>query len=88
MYGVDAHLIYTFRPGLWLSGSVGYAGGGTTTVNGVPSDNNQSNIGLGLALGLPITRAVGVKFAYIGTRTEVATGLNSDTFICAVSVMW
>ena len=88
MYGADTHLIYTFRPGLWLSGSFGYAGGGTTTVNGVSSDNNQNNIGWGLALGVPINRAVGLKFAYIGTRTEVSTGLNSDTFLCAVSVMW
>ena len=88
MYGADSHLIYTFRPGLWLSGSFGYAGGGTTTVNGVSSENNQCNIGWGVALGLPITRAVGVKLAYIGTRTEVGTGFNSDTFTCALSVMW
>ena len=88
MYGVDSHLIYTFRPGLWLSGSFGYAGGGTTTVNGVSSNNNQSNIGWGLGLGIPISRAVGMKFDYIGTRTQVGTGLDSDTFICAISVMF
>jgi len=76
VYGADAHLIYTFRPGLWLSGSFGYAGGGTTTVNGVSNDNNQCNIGWGLALGLPISRAIGVKIAYIGTRTEASTGLD------------
>ena len=88
MYGADTHLIYTFRLGLWASGSFGYAGGGTTTVNGHSSDNNQENLGWGLSVGVPLSRAVGMKFAYIGTRTEVATGLNSDTFICAVSVMW
>lgn len=88
MYGADTHLIYTFRPGLWLSGSFGYVGGGTTIVNGVSSDNNQCNIGWGLALGVPITRDVGVKFAYIGTRTEVKTGFDSDTFTAALSVMF
>ncbi len=88
LYGVDAHLIYTFRPGLWLAGSVGYSGGGVTAVNGVPSDNSQSNVGFGVGLGIPITRAVGVKIAYIGTRTQVGTGLDSDTFTCAVSVMF
>ena len=61
VYSADAHLIYTFRPGLWLAGSVGYLGGGVTAVNGVSSDNDQSNIGWGLALGLPISRAIGVK---------------------------
>ena len=88
MYGADTHLIYTFRPGLWVSGSFGYAGGGTTTVNGNSNDNNQSNLGWGFALGLPINRAVGVKVGYIGTRTEVSTGMNTDTFLAAISVMW
>ena len=88
LYGVDAHLIYTFRPGLWLAGSVGYSGGGVTAVNGVASDNYQSNLGFGLGLGIPITRAVGLKIAYIGTRTLVRTGLDSNTFTCAVSVMF
>jgi len=88
VYGADAHLIYTFRPGLWLAGSVGYSGGGITVVNGDPSDNRQSNLGFGLGLGIPITRALGVKIAYIGTRTQVRTGLDSDTFTGAFSVMF
>jgi len=88
IYNIDAHLVYTFRPGLWLSTGFGYDGGGDTAVNGVSSNNTQSNIGWGVGLGLPISHAVGVKFQYIGTRTEVATGLDSDTFLCALSVMW
>jgi len=88
MYGADTHLIYTFRPGLWVSGSFGYVGGGTTTVNGNSSDNNQCNIGWGLSVGVPLNRAVGVKLGYIGTRTEVSTGMNTDTFLAAISVMW
>ena len=35
LYTADANLVYTFRPGWWLASSVGYAGGGNTTVNGV-----------------------------------------------------
>jgi hypothetical protein len=88
MFNADAHLIYTFRPGLWLSGSAGYAGGGETSVNEVPNENAQSNVGFGVGLGVPISRAVGLKFEYIGTRTQVRTGLDSDTFFCALSVMW
>jgi hypothetical protein len=88
VFNIDSHLIYTFRPGLWLSTSVGYDSGGETTVNGVLSNNTQSNLGWGFGLGFPISRAVGMKFEYIGTRTQVRTGLDSDTFICAVEVMW
>jgi len=88
VYTADANLIYTFRPGLWLAGSVGYGGGGTTTVNEVSNDNSQSNLGFGIGLGIPINRAIGVKLAYIGNRTQARTGLDADTFTCAVSVMW
>lgn len=88
IYTADANLVYTFRPGLWAATSFGYAGGGTTTVNGVSSDNNQSNIGWGFSIGVPLSHAVGMKFGYVGTRTEVGTGMDTDTFVCAISVMW
>lgn len=88
LYTADAHLIYTFRPGLWLSGSLGYGIGSESTVNGVPGDDRQNNLAWGLGLGIPINRALGVKVAYIGTRTHARTGLNTDTLTCAFSVMW
>ena len=88
LFTADAHLIYTFRPGLWAATSFGYAGGGETFVNGVASKNSQENLGWGFSVGLPLSRVVGVKLAYIGTRTEVGTGFDSDTFAAAISVMW
>ena len=88
LYTADANLIYTFRPGLWLAGSVGYGYGGVTSVNGVESDNRIGNLGFGVSVGIPINRALGLKFGYVGTRTQVETGQDSDTFLCAFSVMW
>lgn len=88
MYNADTHLIYTFSPGLWVAGSFGYSGGGETTVNGVPSNNTQCNLGWGLAVGVPLSRSVGVKFGYVGTRTQVGTGMDTDTLVAAISVMW
>ena len=88
VYTADASLICTFRPGLWLAGSVGYGSGGVTAVNQVPSDNEISNLSFGLSLGVPISRALGLKFGYTGTRTQVGTGLDSDSLVCAFSVMW
>lgn len=88
LYTADAHLIYTFRPGLWLSGSLGYGLGSESTVNGVRGDDRQENIGWGLGLGIPINRALGVKIAYIGTRAQAQTGVDTDTLTCAFSVMW
>jgi hypothetical protein len=88
VYTTDANLVYTFHPGLWAAASVGYAGGGVTTVNSVSNGNSQSSVGWGVSLGLPLSRAVGVKFGYTGTRTQTRTGLDTDTFACAISVMW
>ena len=88
LFAADANLIYTFRPGLWAATSFGYAGGGETSVNGISSDNTQENLGWGFSLGIPLSRTVGLKFGYIGTRTQVGTGFDSDTFAAAISVMW
>lgn len=85
---VDANLIYTFCPGLWLAGSVGYGDGGLNRVSGISSNDRQSNLGWGLGLGIPLSHTVGMKLGYVGTRTQVATGLDVDTFTCAFSVMW
>jgi len=88
IYAADASLIYTFRPGLWISASAGYGYGGETDINGVPTDNVTSNLGYGLAVGVPLSRALGLKFNYIGTHTYANNGLNSDTISVGLSVMW
>jgi hypothetical protein len=44
--------------------------------------------GRALSPGLPINRSVGLKFAYLGSRTLERIGADSDTFAVAVSVMW
>jgi hypothetical protein len=57
-------------------------------VNGRSNNNTRSNLAWGVALGIPITRDVGVKLAYIGTSTLVRTGSESQTFLCALSMSW
>ena len=84
----QGHLSYTFRPGLWLTASTGYGLGGESSVNSVPADDPKGNFGWGLSLGIPINRAMGIKLAYIGTRTQKDTGADTDTFSLAFSMMW
>jgi len=88
VYTSDADLIYTIHPGLWVAGGLGYARGGMTTVNGSSNENDESNLGFSFSFGLPISRTVGLKFAYTGVRTQVKTGSDADTFACGLSVMW
>jgi Putative MetA-pathway of phenol degradation len=84
----QAHLSYTFRPGLWLTASTGYGLGGESSVNSVPADDPKGNFGWGLSLGIPINRAMGFKLSYIGTRTQEDTGADTDTFSLGFSMMW
>jgi len=84
----QAHVSYTFRPGLWLTASTGYGLGGESSVNSVPADDPKGNFGWGLSLGIPINRAMGFKLSYIGTRTQKDTGADTDTFSLAFSMMW
>lgn len=84
----QAHVSYTFRPGLWLTASTGYGLGGESSVDSIPADDPKGNFGWGLSLGIPVNRAMGFKLAYIGTRTQEATGADTDTFSLAFSMMW
>lgn len=85
---VQAHLIYTFRPGLWVSASAGYAHGGESFINGVAKDDTRDNLGGALSFGYPISRNVGIKVTYIRLETQQDVGSNSDTLLTAVSALW
>jgi len=81
--GLQAHLAYTFRPGLWLAfDATGYRGG-ETTVDGVHKDDLQENTRAGLTLAVPVTRAQSIKVAW---STGATTRLGSD--FDSVAVAW
>jgi len=88
LYALNGHLIYTFRPGVWASASAGYDYGGRSTVDGEEKDDRKQNIGWALSVGLPLSRHCGVKLAYIGTRTQESTGVDSDSFVVGLSAFW
>ncbi len=85
---IQSHLIYSFRPGLWASASVGYDYGGESTVSGTEKDDRKQNLAWAFSFGLPVTRHFGIKLAYIGIRTQESTGNDSDTFAIAASTFW
>jgi hypothetical protein len=88
LFGVQGHLIYTFRPGLWAATSVGYEYGGKSTVNGVLKNDRKENLLWSLSFGYPITRDWGVKLAYIGTRKSALVGWDADTIALGLSTFW
>ena len=88
LYTIHSHLIYTFRPGVWASASGGYDYGGKSTVNGVEKDDRKQNLAWAAAFGFPLNRHLGVKVAYVATRTQESTGIDSDTLAAGFSVFW
>ena len=87
-YTLEGHVIHTFRPGLWVTGSAGYGYGGESTVNGNGKDDHKENFALGFSFGYPITRRWGIKMTYLGTRTRELVGFDSDTIAFGLSTFW
>ena len=88
LYTLQTHLIYTFRPRLWAAASAGYGYGGESTVSGVDKNDRRGNLVWAHSLGYSITRQLGVKVAYLGTRTQESVGLDSDSIAVGFSVFW
>ena len=88
LYIIHTHLIYMFRPGVWASASGGYNYGGRSTVDGMKKDDRNQNLAWALSFGFPVSRHLGVKLAYVGTRTQESTGIDSDSFALGFSGFW
>lgn len=88
LYIMHGHLIYNFRPGVWAGASAGYDYGGRSTVDGDSKDDLKQNLGWALSFGFPVSRHLGFKLAYIGTRTQESTGTDSDTVLLALSAFF
>ena len=87
-YTLEGYVNYTFRPGLWAGTGLGYGIGSTTTINGINKNDERENLGWEASLGYPVSKRVGIKLAYIGIRTQVPVGADSDSLAAAMSIFW
>ena len=87
-YTAEGYVNYTFRPGLWAGTGLGYGIGSTTTISGIDKNDERENIGWEASLGYPLSKRVGIKLAYIGIRTQVPVGADSDSLAAAMSILW
>ncbi len=88
LFALQAHLIYTFRPGLWTSFSTAYGWGGEATVNGDAKNNPSGNWLTALSFGFPITPMQGVKLSWIRGRSQKPTGADLDSIALGYSIMF
>ncbi|RDI99268.1 transporter [Dyella solisilvae] len=78
---------YSFKPGLWLAAAIGYAKGGATSVNGVGSNNGQSNMRYGLTLSAPFAHGWSTKLA-VSNGLVTRIGGNYKGISLAVQYRW
>ncbi len=88
LYAFQGHLIYTFRPGLWISASSAYGSGLQATVNGLPKDNKAANWVTALSVGVPLSRTQGLKFSWLRFRSQKDTGSDLDSLSFGWSTMF
>ena len=88
LWALQAHVIYSFRPGLWVSVSTGYGWGGEATVNGDAKENPSGNWLSALSFGFPIDRKQGVKIALLRGRSQKSTGSDIDSLVLAYSIIF
>jgi hypothetical protein len=84
---VQAHVIYNFRPGLWLALDGTYYQGGRTHLDGVRQGNLQQNSRLGVTLALPLNRWQSLKLVY-DRGAIVRVGGKFSTFSATYQVRW
>jgi len=83
LYAFQAHVAYTFKPGLWLSFGARQTAGGKTSVNGVKGDTPTELTRLGLVLGIPVGRRNTLRV----TGTEGVRNTTGNDFNTVV-VQW
>jgi hypothetical protein len=89
LWFAQAHVIYTIKPGWWVSASAGFAYDGILDLNGAPNPVTEKRQRyMALSFGMPITRAQGIKFSWLGSRTNTGYGNDYDAFIAAWSINW
>lgn len=87
LWAGQAHVSYTFRPGLWLAADATLYAGGQTSLDGVVKDDRQENSRGGLTLSLPIGKAYSLKFSgSTGVITRI--GGKFTTFSMAFQYRW
>jgi hypothetical protein len=83
LYAFQAHVEYTFKPGLWLALGARQSAGGKTSVNAIKGETPNEQTRVGLILGLPLgTRQTLRVIGTTGVRSTAGTDFNT------VAVQW
>ena len=87
MYSGQAHIIYTFKQGLWGAISYGLVNGGSTTLNDFEKDDNLFNQRAGAVLVVPLFPGNSLKFL-ASSGISARYGAKFTTFGITYQYSW
>jgi len=87
LYSVQGHVIYNFSRKLWAALDATYYTGGSTSVNGIPDNNQLRNSRWGATLAYSLTRHNSIKLYYNSGLVE-RTGTDFRVFGIAWQYRW
>lgn len=88
LYAVQAHVVRTFRPGLWLAGGGGFGYGAESRIDDINKDDHKENLLWAITVGYPFSPRMGLRIGYIGGRTQTSVGADTDSFAVALAYLW
>ena len=88
LYTAQAHVIYSFKPGLWASISTGYGGGGRIIIDKETTAFEVDNWVWAASLGIPIGHNQSLNLTWLSGRTQNDVGRDSDNLLLGWSIRW
>lgn len=86
MYAAQAHVVYDFRPGLWVSLSTAYGARGRVYLENQKTDFEVDNWLWAASFGFPIGKTQSVRLAWLSGRTQNDVGRDSDNLMLSWSM--
>ncbi|MGO4550252.1 transporter [Lysobacter sp. 2RAF19] len=87
LYSLQAHVIYGFASGKWLSVDGTWFAGGRSTIDDRLSNDLQQNWRIGATLAIPVNRRNSIKFS-ASSGVSARTGNNFDALGVAWQYRW
>ena len=87
LFSGQIHLTYIFKPGIWMSASLGQTNEGTTYINDVKQDKTTTNTKYGLTFSYRVSKGNSLKIALTnGFPNQYA--IEYTSLIVAYSFLW
>jgi hypothetical protein len=88
VYALQAHAVYNFKPGLWVSISSGYGTGGQIKLDQEKTAYEVDNWLWAASFGVPVAKAQSIKLTWLSGRTQNSVGRDSDNLLLSWSMKW